>query len=54
MAVVGWVVAVVEVVVGRHLGHTRGVGRMLGDARALPECEVKPPDCATFQVHSSG
>ena len=43
-----------EVVIVRHV--VRMVGRMLGDAGALPECEVKTlmtPDHTAFQVRSS-
>ena len=43
MAIVGWVRARMEVVDGRHAGQGRGVGRMPGDAVALPECEVQTP-----------
>ena len=36
----GWVRAGMKVVDGMHVGQSRGVGRMPGDAGALPECEV--------------
>ena len=49
--------AVLEVMVGKHAGQSQRVGRMLGDARALPECEVNTlitPDRTTIQESSSG
>ena len=42
-----------EVGVGMHGGHARGNGRMLGDARTLPLCEVRrlmTPDHTVYQV----
>ena len=46
-----------EVVVGKHLVKQGGVGRMSGDAGALPECEVRimiTPGHSHFRVRSSG
>ena len=40
MAVVSWMGAGMEVVVGKHAGQRQGVGRMSEDAGAFPECEV--------------
>ena len=40
MDVVGWVLASMEVVDGKHAEQIRGGGRMWGDAGALPECVV--------------
>ena len=40
MAMAGMVVAGMEVVERMHAGQSRGLGRMSGDAGALPECEV--------------
>ena len=40
-----------------HAGEVMGVGRMLGDAGALPVCEVKilmTSDHTAVQVHISG
>ena len=57
MAVVGWMGAGMEVVVGRHAGQIQGVGRMSGDAGSFPECEVNTlitPNRSTIQVRSSG
>ena len=57
MAVVGWMGAGMEVVVGRHAGQSQGVDLMSGDAGALPVCEVNTliiPDLTTIQVRSSG
>ena len=57
MAVVGWMGAGVEVVVGRHAGQSQGVSRVSGDAGAFSECELNTlitPDRATIQVRSSG
>ena len=45
-----------EVVDGMHAGQSPAVGRMSGDAGALPECEVitlMTPDHNAVQVHSS-
>ena len=55
MAVVGWMGAWMEVVVGKFAGQR--VGRMSGDAGAFPKCEVNTliiPDCTNIQVRSSG
>ena len=52
----GWVMAGMEVVVGRYAGQSQG-GCMSGNAGALPKCEVKTlmtPDNTAFQVRSSG
>ena len=57
MAMVVWAEAGMEVVDGMHAGQSQGVGRMSGDAGALPECVVRAlmtPDHTTFQVRSSG
>ena len=40
MTMVGSVGSEMDVVDGMHEGQSQGVGRMLGDARALPDCEV--------------
>ena len=40
MVVVGWVWAGMQMVDGMLAGQSRGVGRMSGDAGALPECDV--------------
>ena len=40
MAMAGWVGAGMEVVDGMHSGQCQGVGRISGEAGALPECEV--------------
>ena len=38
MAMVGWMRAGVELVLGKHAGQSQVVGRMSGDAGAFPEC----------------
>ena len=38
MAMVGWMGAGMELVLGRHAGQRQVVGRMSGDAGAFPEC----------------
>ena len=40
MAMVSWVEAGMEVVVGMHAGQSEGVGHMSEDVRELLECEV--------------
>ena len=40
MAMVSWVGAGMEVVVGGHAGQSKEVDRMFGDAAALLMCEV--------------
>ena len=40
MAMVGWVRSEMEVLDSMHAGQSREVGRMSGDAGALPECVV--------------
>ena len=55
MAMVGWMGAGMELVLGEHAGH--GHGRMSGDAGAFPECvgnTLITPDRTTIQVRSSG
>ena len=57
VAVVGWIGVGMEVVVGKHAGQSQGVGRMSGDAREFPECEVNTlitPDRSTIHVRSYG
>ena len=57
MAMVGWMGAGMEFVLGKHVGQSQVVGRILGDARAFPECvgnTLITPDHTTIQVHSSG
>ena len=57
MAMVGWMGAGMELVLGRHAGQSQVVGRMSGDAGAFPECvgnTVITPDRTTIQVRSSG
>ena len=56
MAMVGWMGAGMELVLGRHAGQSQVVGRMLGDAGAFPECvgnTLITPDRTTIQVRSS-
>ena len=54
MAIVGWVGAGMEVVVVRYVGQGHGVvGRMPGDAGALPESDVVTPDHIVVLVRSS-
>ena len=38
MAMMGWMWAGMELVLGRHAGQSQVVGRMSGDAGAFPEC----------------
>ena len=57
MAMVGWMGAGMELVLGKHAGHSQVVGCMSGDAGACPECEgntLITPDRTTIQVRSSG
>ena len=57
MAMVGWMGAGMELVLGKHAGQSQVVGRMSGDARAFPECvgnTLIKPDRTTIQVRSSG
>ena len=57
MAMVGWMVVGMELVLGRHAGQSQVVGRMSGDAREFPECvgnTLITLDCTTIQVRSSG
>ena len=56
MAMVGWVGALMEVMVGMHAGQG-GAHHMSGDAGAFSECKVNTlmtPDHTAFQVHNSG
>ena len=56
MAMVGWIGAGMELVLGRHAGQSQVVGRMSGDAGAFPECVgntlitpiVPPSRCAVL------
>ena len=57
MAMVGWMVAWIELVLGRYAVQSHVVGRMSGDAGAFPECvgnTLITPDRTTIQVRSSG
>ena len=57
MAMVGWMGAGMELVLGRHAGQSQVVGRMSGDAGAFQECvgnTLITPDRTTIQVRSSG
>ena len=57
MAMVGWMGAGMELVLGRHAGQSQVVARMSGDAGAFPECvgnTLITPDRTTIQVRSSG
>ena len=56
MAIVGWMGAGMELVLGWHAGQSQVVGRMSGDAGAFPECVgihrlhpiVPPSRCAVL------
>ena len=57
MAIVGWMGAGIELVLGRHAGQGQVVGRMSGDAGAFSECVGNTqitPDRTTIQARSSG
>ena len=57
MAMVSWMGAGMELVLGKHAGQSQVVGRMSEDAGALPECvwnTLITPDRTTIQVRSSG
>ena len=57
MAMVGWIGAGMELVLGKHAGQSQVVGRISGDAGAFLECvgnTLMTPDCTTIQVCSSG
>ena len=57
MAMVGWMGAEMELVLGKHAGQSQVVGRMSGDAGAFSECvgnTLITPDRNTIQVRSSG
>ena len=57
MAMVGWMGAGMELVLGKHAGQNQVVGRMSGDAGAFPEFvenTLMTPDHTTIQVRSSG
>ena len=57
MAMVGWMGAGMELVLGKHAGQSQVVDRMSGDAGAFPECvgnALITPDRTTIQVRSSG
>ena len=57
MAMVGWIEAGMELVLGMHAGQSQVVGRMSGDAGAFPECVVNTlitPARTTIQVRCSG
>ena len=57
VVVMGWMGAGMELVLGRHAGHSHVVGRMSGDAGAFPECvgnTLITPDRTTINVRSSG
>ena len=56
MAMVGWMGAGVELVLGRHAGRSQVVGCMSGDTGAFTECvgnTLITPDRTTIQVRSS-
>ena len=57
MAMVGWMGAGMELVLGKHAGQSHLVGRMSGDAGVFPECVgniLITPNRTTIQVRSSG
>ena len=57
IAMIGWMVAGMELVLGRHAGQSQVVGRRSGDAGAFSECvgnTLITPDRTTIQVRSSG
>ena len=57
MAMVDWMGAWMELVLGTHAGQSLVVGRMSGDTGAFPECvgnTLITPDRTTIQVRSSG
>ena len=57
MAMVGWMGAGMELVLGKHVGQSQVVGRMSGDAGAFPECvgnTLITPDRTIIHVRSSG
>ena len=57
MAMVGWMGAGIELVVGMDAGQSLVVGRIKGDSGAFPECvgnTLITPDRTTIQVRSSG
>ena len=57
MAMVGWMGAGMELVLGKHAGQSLMVGHMSGDAGASSECvgnTLITPDRTTIQVRSSG
>ena len=57
MAMVGWMGAGMELVLGKHAGQSQVVCRMSGGAVAFPECvgnTLITPDRTTIQVRSSG
>ena len=57
MAMVGWMGAGMELVLGRHAVQSHAVGRMSGDAGAIPGCvgnTLITPDRTTIHVRSSG
>ena len=57
MAMVGWMGAGMELVLVKHAGQSKVVGRMSGDAGPFPECvgnTLITPDRITIQVRSSG
>ena len=57
MAMVGWMLAGMEFVLGKHAGQSQVVGRMSGDAAAFPESVVNTlitPDRTTIHLRSSG
>ena len=57
MAMVGWMWAGMELVLGRHAGQSQVVGCMSGDTGAFSECvgnTLITSDRTTIQVRSSG
>ena len=57
MAMVGWMGAGMELVLGKHAGQSKLVDRMSGDAGEFQECvgnTLITPDRTTTQVCSSG
>ena len=57
MAMVGWMWAGIELVLGKHAEQSHVVGRISGDAGEFPECvgnTLITPDRTTIHVRSSG
>ena len=57
MAMVGWVGAGMELLLGKHAGQSQVVGRVSGDAGAFPECvgnTLITPDHIAIKMRNSG